>query len=318
MATTNSVSATEAAKLILAGKGKSGWTVEGKIKLAGSGKKLRKLPANLTCYELDASNSDLESIPADLSVECALNLADCRKLKSLPADLRVGTLNVANCTALKELPEGLDVWFLNISGCSQLKSFPKRATIARGNLNMNGCTSLAQIPAYVKDLGTLDVGNCPQITELPAGLNVASWIEIAGSGLTSLPKHLQGVGLRWRGVMVDEITAFQPEKLTAKIALKERNAERRRVMIERMGFDRFVRDAGAEKLDADRDTGGTRELLKVAMVRDEDIVVLSCSCPSTARHYLLRVPPTMKSCHQAAAWMAGFDDPKLYKPVKET
>ena len=81
-------------------------------------------------------------------------------------------------------------------------------------------------------------------------------------------------------------------------------------MIERMGFDRFMREAGAERLDADRDPGGPRELLRVPMQGDEDIVCLSVRCPSTGRHYLLRVPPTMKTCHQAAAWMAGFDDPE--------
>ena len=312
------ISAAEAAKLILAGKGKPGWDIPGRLNLAGSGKKLSKLPANLTCYELDASHTDLTSLPAGLSVECVLNLEGCGKLKSLPANLRVGTLNVAGCTQLRELPEGLDVWFLNISGCPQLTSFPQRATIARGNLNLNGCTSITELPDYITDLGTLDIGNCAQLCELPSHLNVSSWIEVAGSGLTELPKQLAGARLRWRGVLVNEMTAFHPEQLTSKIVLKERNAERRRVMIERMGFDRFMREAHAEKLDADRDPGGARELLRVPMTGDEDIVCLSCNCPSTARHYLLRVPPTMKTCHQAAAWMAGFDDPKLYKPVKET
>lgn len=311
-----SIDPAKAAKLIMAGQGKSGWQIEGKLKLTG--KQLRKLPAKLTCYELEATNTGLETIPTDLSVECALNLQGCTKLKSLPANLRVGTLNVADCRALKELPEGLDVWFLNIANDAQLKSFPRRASIARGSLNMNGCTGLTTLPDYVQDLGTLDVGNCPQLTELPANLNVSSWIELAGSGLKSLPPKLKGVGLRWRGVSIDDVIAFHPERLTSKLVLKERNAERRRVMIERMGFDRFFLDAGAQKLDADRDTGGPRELLRVPMTGDEDIVCLSCSCPSTARHYVLRVPPTMKTCHQAAAWMAGFDDPKLYKPVKET
>lgn len=318
MTTTKTIAPAEAARLILAGQGKPGWNVDGKLDLAGSGKKLTKLPAKLTCYELDASRSDLTTVPADLSVDCALNLEGCRKLKTLPAGLKVGTLNVAGCTQLQELPEGLDVWFLNVSGCMQLSSFPRRATIARGNLNINGCTAITQLPDYVTELGTLDIGNCPQICELPSKLSVASWIEIAGSGLTSLPPRMKGVGLRWRGVLIDEVTAFNPDQLTSKVVLKERNAERRRVMIERMGFDRFMREAGAEKLDADRDPGGPRELLRVPMKGDEDIVCLSVSCPSTARHYLLRVPPTMKKCHQAAAWMAGFDDPKLYRPIKET
>jgi hypothetical protein len=177
---------------------------------------------------------------------------------------------------------------------------------------------LTALPDYVTDLGTLDVGNCPQLTALPPRLQVASWIEVAGSGLTSLPPQLEHVGIRWRGVLVDHTTAFYPERLRARTVLEERNAERRRVMIERMGFNRFVLEAGAERLDADRDPGGPRELLRVPVQRDEDIVCLSVNCPSTGNHYVLRVPPTMTTCRQAAAWMAGFDDPKLYQPLKET
>lgn len=306
-----------AAELILSGKASPGLRVDGKLKLAGKAK-LSQLPAGLTCYELDASRTGLASLPDDLSVECALELAGCRRLKSLPRNLKVGTLNVANCTSLEELPEGLDVWFLNVSGCTKLMRFPRRARIERGSLNVNGCRLLSELPDYLTDLATLDVGDCPLMTALPPRLHVSSWIEVAGSGLTGLPPHLKHVGVRWRGVLIDHTTAFTPERLRAKTVLKERNAERRRVMIERMGFQRFVQEAGAQRLHADRDPGGPRELLRVPMEGDEDIVCLSVNCPSTGRHYLLRVPPTMKTCRQAAAWMAGFDNPKLYQPLKET
>jgi hypothetical protein len=306
-----------AAELILSATAPPGLSVDGKLNLAGKSK-LRQLPAGLTCYELDASRTGLDWLPDDLSVECVLALEGCRRLRSLPPRLKVGTLNVANCTNLEELPEGLDVWFLNVSGCTRLARFPRRASIARGSLNVNGCRSLVALPDYLTDLGTLDIGNCPQLTALPPRLHISSWIEVAGSGLTGLPPHLKHVGIRWRGVLVDHTTAFFPQRLRAKTVLKDRNAERRRVMIERMGFDRFMREAGAERLHADRDPGGPRELLRVPMQGDEDIICLSVNCPSTGRHYLLRVPPTMKTCRQAAAWMAGFDDPKLYQPVKET
>ena len=302
---------------ILAGRVRSGVCVEGKIDLAGKAK-LRKLPFGLACYELDASRTGLESLPADLQVECVLTLIDCHKLKLLPEGLKVGTLNVSNCRALTELPEGLDVWFLIASGCSKLSRLPRVARIEHGGLNVNGCRALRELPAYLTDLATLDVGDCPQLTELPPKLRVASWIEVAGSGLAGLPDRLRQVGLRWRGVRVDYVTAFMPERLQAETVLAERNAERRRVMIERMGFDRFVREAGGKNIDSDRDAGGPRELLRVPMQGDEDIVCLSVRCPSTGRHYLLRVPPKMETCHQAAAWMAGFDDPRKYKPLKET
>jgi hypothetical protein len=30
------------------------------------------------------------------------------------------------------------------------------------------------------------------------------------------------------------------------------------------------------------------------------------------------VPPAMRTCHQAAAWIAGFDNPNDYRPILET
>jgi hypothetical protein len=42
------------------------------------------------------------------------------------------------------------------------------------------------------------------------------------------------------------------------------------------------------------------------------------NCPSTARSYFIRVPPHVTTCHHAAAWIAGFNDPNQYEPVVET
>ena len=94
----NSSSAAE--ELILSGKAPDGFQVDGKLNLAGKSK-LKKLPAGLSCYELNASRTSLESLPENLSVECALELEGCSNLKSLPANLKVGTLNIANCTNIK-------------------------------------------------------------------------------------------------------------------------------------------------------------------------------------------------------------------------
>jgi hypothetical protein len=33
---------------------------------------------------------------------------------------------------------------------------------------------------------------------------------------------------------------------------------------------------------------------------------------------MLRVPPTVRTCHEAVAWTAGFDDPEQYTPRVET
>jgi hypothetical protein len=100
--------------------------------------------------------------------------------------------------------------------------------------------------------------------------------------------------------------------------LGERNAELRRVLLERFGFERFMEEAGAAVMDRDRDAGGERQLLRLKLEGDEDLVCVSVSCPSTGRRYLLRVPPAMRTCRQAVAWTAGFDNPELYRPLVET
>lgn len=124
--------------------------------------------------------------------------------------------------------------------------------------------------------------------------------------------------MRWRGVIVDEHIAFHPETITAQQVLEERNAERRRVMLERMGYEHFVAEARVQVLHQDWDAGGERRLLRVLFQGDEPLVCLGVRCPSTGRRYLIRVPPMMRQCHQAAAWIAGFDNPEDYRPLVET
>lgn len=309
--------AAEATELILSGKARAPFVVDGAIDLTGK-EQLTKLPNGLKCFELNASQTSLTSLPADLQVESSLILRECRNLKKLPAGLTVGTLDLQGCTELEELPEDLDVWFLNLRGCTALTSLPASAKIRNGSLSISGCTGIRNLPSYLKKLSTLDISDCPQITELPPKLEIGLWINVGGSGLTSLNALNKDVGIRWRSVAVDERIAFHPDDIKASEALQEKNAERRRVLIERMGTEKFISEANAKVIDRDKDSGGKRELLVLPLKNDEDLVCLSCFCPSTSRHYFLRVPPTMKTCHQAAAWMAGFDDPALYNPVIET
>ena len=161
------------------------------------------------------------------------------------------------------------------------------------------------------------------MTSLPEGLTVTGWLDLAHSGLVApgnlgLPRSLHGTALRWAGAPIDVRIAFEPDSITAKEVLSQTNSEVRRAMLDRIGVTRFLQEANARRLDADRDPGGPRELLQVKLVGDEDLVALSCRCPSTGRHYKIRVPPATKTCHQAAAWIAGFDDPNDYKPQFET
>lgn len=305
----------EAREFLLSGK-------EGKIQVDGlidlREANLKELSASISCHDLDATGSQLTCLPSDIQVESRLVLDNCAKLESLPEGLQCGSISLRNCSYLNALPENLSTWFLDMSDCRQFSTWPSQATIHRGTLRLRNCIGVQSLPGWLGTLGQLDLSGCVQLNEVPEGVRVSSWIDIGGTNITGLPDGLSNAPLRWRGVPIDERIAFRPETLTAKEIIEERNAEKRRVMIERMGYLRFASDARAKVVDSDQDSGGERQLLRIKLEDDEPLVGLSCFCPSTGRQYFLRVPPKTKTCHQAAAWMAGFDDPKLYKPAIET
>jgi len=279
---------------------------------------ITSLPEGLECHEIEARNAGLETLPADLKVEFRLDLRGCQNLRELPENLKVGTLILRDCVSLDALPEGLEVHFLDIAGCINLMDFPKRASIHMGRLDAAGCFRLKSLPEWLTRLAQLNVSGCALLTLLPENLQVSSWIDLARTPLTSLPEGIKNAQIRWLGIPIDERIAFHPETITAAEVLAETNSEKRRVLLERMGYESFIEQAQAEILDTDTDPGGKRQLLKVTMRGDEDLVCVAVKCPSTGRQYVIRVPPTMRTCHQAAAWIAGYDNSNDYHPVIET
>lgn len=332
--------AAEAQQLLLRGQGTPGMRVMGTLRFPeGTGNihlppnlhadlldlsqctHLEALPSGLHCFELNLSGTKVRSLPSDLAVISILRLADCEELTELPTGLTVGTLDLRGCRSLAALPEGLDVWFLDMTGCWSFRHWPAQATIRSGRLSLRGCTALSTLPAYLGPLAALNARDCPNLRDLPDALRITGWVDVAQSGLAHLdavPPALRGVPLRWQGVPVEERIVFQSATITVSEVLAERNAERRRVLLDRFGVARFMVEASPELLDADRDCGGPRRLLRLPLGEDEPLVTLHCLCPSTGREYFLRVPPATTTCHAAAAWIAGFDDPAQYRPVRET
>ena len=279
---------------------------------------LEALPAKLRLRRLEVSECEsIRSIPADMQVTKSLTVRRCVNLEFVPA-LTVETLDLSNCTSLSELPEGLRVRNLNVANCRGLTGWPVGGIAGLRRLNMGGCSQLSSLPPGVQQYEALDLRDCPSLQTIPERLRGVESLDIGGLPWRALPLSGRGFQLRWRGVAISGRALFHPETLTAAEVLDEPNAELRRVMLERMDFARFVREANALIRHEDVDPGGPRQLLEVRLSGDEPLVCLAVCDPSTGRRYVIRVPPWMRTCHQAAAWIAGFNDPNDYQPVHET
>lgn len=115
-----------------------------------------------------------------------------------------------------------------------------------------------------------------------------------------------------------DMIIHHPEKMTPKSILDTPNAEIRRVMLERYGYERFVQDLPATKVMTD--DWGT--LWKAEFVDDEPLVMVELvnSTPEqdgSFRKYFLRVPPGVKTAHEAVAW-ANHETVETYHPQIQT
>lgn len=122
----------------------------------------------------------------------------------------------------------------------------------------------------------------------------------------------------WHGVHVPRDVIEAPATITAERIISERNAEIRRVMLERMGHERFLAESGAQPIQRDR----YGELLRIELPDDEPLVLVrvvnSTPEPDGSRNrYLLRVPPDVRSAQEGVAWTFNVP-PGQYAPVAET
>ena len=134
----------------------------------------------------------------------------------------------------------------------------------------------------------------------------------------SRPHADAGPFCRWRdgtalysvhGTRVPAWIIEQTDRLTVAAIDAEQNAEVRRVMMERYGLPRYLRDAGAARIDHDERWG---TLYRREIADDEPLVMIevinrSPEPDGSFRHYTLRVPPTCTTALEAVAWT--FDIP---------
>jgi hypothetical protein len=120
------------------------------------------------------------------------------------------------------------------------------------------------------------------------------------------------------GVRVTEQIVMRPGTLTAADVAKESNQEVRRIMIERMGYQKYLRESGATLAHSDQ----RGKLWKAKREGDTDLAMVEVlnSTPEpdgTTKTYFLRVPPTITRASEGIAWTFNMSAVE-YSPQVET
>lgn len=112
-----------------------------------------------------------------------------------------------------------------------------------------------------------------------------------------------------QGVAVDSVVVEHPEQLTPAIIRRERNMERRRIMMERFGLKNYLTADSGEIVCSDIDLSGRpRHLWRSRNGRSNEpmvaveVVNSSPEPDGTFKSYVLRVPPGVQTPQEAVAW----------------
>jgi hypothetical protein len=293
-----------------------------------------ELPATLRVSgNLRLIGIPLETLSRQLQVGGSLILECCARLTQLPIGMTVGRNLIVRRCPISAIPCGIRIGqSLKLFRCANLTSLPTGLVVPKV-LDVRRCSSLAHFPAGLQiGFGTqrlawqpaLIVSDCLNVQTLPSDLKIQGPIDLAGSGITALPPSLASSRLLWRGIPVRPEVVVHPESLSAEEVLNEPNAEIRRIMLDRVGCEVLLAKAKARTVHQDTDAGGFRRVVDVQLKARNSSPIrtlqrfLECRCPSTGRVYLMRVPSELATCHAAAAWLAGFDNPDEYQPLMET
>ena len=114
----------------------------------------------------------------------------------------------------------------------------------------------------------------------------------------------------WHGVLVPAFVVVRPDWITLGHIRDEENAEVRRIMTERFGAQRYLKEAGSKLLDMDSLTlvgSAPRALVE----DDTGNKWLIGTDGSTKRVYTMAVPTHVRTCREAHESICGFDESKI-------
>jgi len=133
---------------------------------------------------------------------------------------------------------------------------------------------------------------------------VSDFPQTIGRDEQNRPHCLTGPQLSWRdgwktyyvhGVRVPAWVVENPERITVASIEAEQNAEIRRVMVERYGIQRYVRDAQFDVLDTDKDPlGQPRRLLRRGDVVVVELTNSTVDADGTRRVYHVPCEPELR------------------------
>ncbi|MGH6815709.1 MAG: DUF6745 domain-containing protein, partial [Hyphomicrobiaceae bacterium] len=128
----------------------------------------------------------------------------------------------------------------------------------------------------------------------------------------------------WKGIKVPRWLIEQPQSITFEKIKRQPNAELRRCMIERFGYERYLTAARAKKIHADET--GTLWRCRAKRGRPAfidplcvvEVVNGSPEPDGTRRRYFLSVPPRCRTATEAVAWTYGLTADRYAKLVSRT
>ena len=116
------------------------------------------------------------------------------------------------------------------------------------------------------------------------------------------------------GVRVPEYVIMRPDEITIEKIKDESNAEVKRIMRERYGEGRYLKDIGAKVIDTDaRDVSVAdicegRSVARALVEDDEGNRFLIGTDSTTTRVYYMQVPNTCNTCQEAHEELSGLPE----------
>ncbi len=122
----------------------------------------------------------------------------------------------------------------------------------------------------------------------------------------------------WHGVEIPNRIAERLDTLTPQRIASISNQEVRRLVLERVGWERFLDSADRVAQDDFGTLWDTGVRLEGERLRVVEVVNATEEPDGSRRRYVLRVPPTVRTAREAVAWTFGFDNTDDYILAAQT